>query len=128
MREYRCNEGPTEIAQFHDPAPGDKDVLGLQVTMEDLLAVNVEQSRGNLDEHVHDFVLTKELLLALHLRCLPILDSSEHIALLTERSYDAQGLLMIYKAFLIADDVGVVECREELSLCLHGCQIDAASH
>ena len=72
--------------------------------MENLLAVDVEQGRCYLDEHVHDFLLMEE---ALGVLSLP--DPSEHIALLTEARDDTQSLLMVYKTLLIANDVWMVE-------------------
>lgn len=56
-------DAPTEIADFDDVALLDQDVLGLDVSVNQALLVQVIDSRANLNEEVERCVLAQVLLL-----------------------------------------------------------------
>ena len=101
-----------EIAELHDAAAAEEDVLGLQVAVHDAEGVDVVQRERDLRDPVEDLALgegPRELARVPNVR--------EQVALLCVRGDDAEVLAPgIEEGFLVRDDVRVLELAQELRL------------
>mmetsp|Transcript_18866 Transcript_18866/g.35991 ORF Transcript_18866/g.35991 Transcript_18866/m.35991 type:complete len:332 (-) Transcript_18866:15-1010(-) len=99
----------SKVPKLDHPSARQENVLGFEVPMKHLLAVDVVQAHCNLDEPLYDLRLRKLLLLLARL-----LDLCEQVPVLTVGGDDAQRAV-VEETLLVSDDVGVAQRGEQLS-------------
>lgn len=99
-----------EVTQLNGVVFGEENILGFQVSMKDLAAVNVFERETELNEPVHDFRLSERLVLGLLLSHM-----IGQIAVLAKLHYDNQNTLFDERV-LVWNDVRVVQLPQQISL------------
>lgn len=107
--------GYAKVPQFQKFGRGHENVLGLEVAVEDLVLVQVGQSKTDLDEKVPDRLLF-EVFLGFHLPLNELLQVAGVGVLHDDGEHGHPRVRLGYEAVLVADNVDVAALLDDLNL------------